>query len=188
MKLTLQTKIKGKEIYVECPVAALMKNSIGYRNPVTFLELVGPMSANRAIWSHMVKRRDGDGEQMTDIHFHANSGSQQLHVDMNTKYVVIDEPGYPYIIMDKHFGKRSRRFFTGGDEDRVSPYFGDAVKINLPTVPILQEWLPRLWVIAINESLVTQQEVFGTDIRAWSLSLNEHHWQRIIKESKVWRD
>jgi len=177
--LTTVTKSKKKTHVFECGVSF----AATYGTTLQFIELYGPITAMRAIWSDIVQGRKNGDIASIDTKLMVEGKQVTLQVRGGTSFIKreIDKRIY---IMDHGWTDAERRFFMGGDLDTPSVYFMDAFRINVPDVAILPEWIPDFWRLGVKKGLVFPIKTYGA-LFAWTIKLvgnNEQTWDDLTKE------
>lgn len=189
MDLIFNTTIKNKNQVINCDCVNLVEDNISnaWNATVVLLELRGSPSVTRAIWAHLVKNRQGDRIERTDIIVETGSEQKTVSVFPKTKFITATI-GESYIIMDARFGNKQRVFFPFGDVDTPSPFFMESMRINVPDVPLLNEWKDKIWTMAIREGGISPLNSFGTNLNIWRINQSAK-WKDFIKEEiKSWHN
>lgn len=183
MKARLATKIKGKDQIFDFECVTLIEKNT-YSSPFLLMEMAGPITAVRAAWAHLVKRREGNDTVATDIKVQLNTGGVFLRVTPGNKIYSAPQNGN-LVLYTQGFGPRERKYFLGGDMETPSDYFLDAFRINVSTLPILREWANELWKRGLNKGLLMPLKTYGHFYNAWEIA--EAGWIEIVKEvAKEW--
>jgi hypothetical protein len=183
MRLVFSTTIKQKPQVLTCEaiMVALNPTESRYSPPVSFLELVGSASTTRAMWAHLVKRRTEDRVVNTDIIMQLPSGDTALQVMPRTKYGT-RAIGKSFFIIDIRYMDKMRKYMIGGSYEDPNRYFMDALRINVPELPVLPEWKVALWKKGIDMGGIVPQIVHGNDTNAWTIENEGKVWNKILKE------
>ena len=186
MKITLDTEIKKKRHVFSSDAVVCAMYGNNYNLGLTFLELHGEDTANRAIWAHLVKGRKGDGYERIDLHIETMTGSEFIYVELGKKFThrTIDNHLFIYLT---DFLDKSRRMFTGGTFDEPSEVFMDAFRINLPNIPVLPQWEYHLWQNGLQIEGIRPHKIYSNSpFTAWTINPDADWEQMLEKEVSKW--
>lgn len=173
LKLDVIRKRKGKfvkvgEVVTEAPV--FINTSASYNGHMLFVEIAGVLSARKAVWAHLMKRRQAtssDAPDVTEITVDTGADWERLQLAAKTKYKTVELEDRIFV-MHPAFAKGERKYFLGGTYDKPSPFFAEALRIN-STIPFMPYHVEKLWQIAIETKAITSLSAYGSEM-AWQVN------------------
>lgn len=155
-------------------------------NILRAIELAGSTTSIRACWAEIVKGRSGRSEtETTGLSIEVAGSSQNIQVSTSTRFLKRQISTNQLIVFDKRFGFTQRQLFFEGNYDNPSPYFLDALRLNITTVPFLAQWEKQLWTQAIEKRMITPLLHYGAGPDGWELVMQdktETQWAALVKE------
>jgi hypothetical protein len=145
------------------------------------LELAGPDSGRRAIWSNIVKGRKANSREHTDVVFQV--GGIKINVMVTptkaNKYHQVKDRDRTILIHDS-LSRFRYEYLLGGTEDEPSPWFFGAFQMNL-NLPTLNHWTETLWRHAVDEEIIKPVQSHGS-VTVWHAHWYEPRWSKLITE------
>jgi hypothetical protein len=165
---------------VSCPVLTFAQDANeSYAPGLLLLEIAGPDSARRAIWSNIVKGRTSNSREATDVMF-SYGGIKKIVLVTPTKtnkYHQVKDKNRTLLVHDG-LSRFRYEYLLGGDEDEPSPWFFPAFQLNL-NLPTLDHWMSTIWREAIDEGNIVPVQNYGT-VTLWKVLWYEPRWQKLL--------
>lgn len=147
---------------------------------LALLSLDGAPQAIRAAWAHLVTHRTQRSITSTEVGWREGPSSARMCVNpKGPGYTSVRDRGQLTILHRGFAPGKDGRFFFGGDEEEMSPYFEGALK-RFTRVPYIPEWLPAIWKAAIEQGLLVPLKLTKCGLPIWQVSLDENKWQQLI--------
>ena len=162
--MRIQLSDANDRVRFQPPCAAFIHDDA---DGLILLELTGADSENRAVWSHLVKRRTERSLVETHATFVAAGFARPIQVIPTTKYHSVPGAGR-LTLLHSGLTQYNRAWLLGGSESEPSPWFLAGLQRTLP-LPILPHWAPVLWQAAIADKLLAPASTVFAPISAWQL-------------------
>lgn len=173
MFVQLKDSLGRKRYTVPC-----LNYAANYEDGLILLELAGVDTANRAIWSHIVKGRKERTLTATGATFYMGGVKETISIIPGVKYHKVEETGRLLLMHDNTTRFRYQYMFDGTDTD-PSPWLLPVLQANLP-LPILEHWVDPIWRNVVDDGkLIKPVEVYGP-AKIWKFRQSEPEWANVI--------